>query len=866
MPKSIPHILLVLLILILIADKSYAQLDPERIAWGRIKSGKWESAQRLLKKSLRKNASHLEANYVLANWFFSNANPDFHIDSAYRYVRNSIRIYDTLSLRDKEKVLKFPIDSLLLAALKMRADSAAFERAKRENTEAAYIQFIKSFGSAIQVPNAVELRDEVSFLEALKTNTYTSFYDYLQRYPQSHRANEASTRYEKLLFDVKTKDKRLASFKQFLNEFPSSPHAGEASLQVFELATASGEPEDFFSYLREFPSNENKKFVRDILFHIYKDREEVIPEIIMTDSLKQVIALDAHFWVPFLKNEKFGFMDQTGTEVLPPQFQELPEEYKCGPVFDDILSLPDGYFSRTGKKIAGTASSLQSVGFGFLSAKQGSCLQLIHKSGRMIIRDCYDEYKILDDNFIVAKRNGFVTLFTLTGRQLLLSGINGATDEEGLIVLQRGEKKIINTIKQLAAIADGSSFYDELVFDEVLVVDKNLLKVRNSGMEGILDSDLNYVVPLAAHTLTKTPFGMIEKQHGRSSVRGLSVELDEKTWDKVSYHKNWLLLYDIPHVHLFDIASKRMVETNADSIWFDRSLTFVEQAGSQKVYLSATHSMVLQPGSKIKFIASRDSVQFFFTENKNKFSVFDLDGGKQLFATEFELNESLGTDYFIVSKGVKKGVLARNGKLVVPIEMDAIILTDNRYLSLLKDKKFGLYDLDSRKIIKPMYERNLILLDKSHVAVYKEGAYGVMDLDAKPVTEFEFSEVQPWSDSIIWAKKNFQWVLLNYRNRKIVVDQLQGFTWIKNTPEEKIARIHREDYYGIVSSSRGVLVPTNFTEIINLGSADVQLYFTEKHVEEAGIFVVVYFDKDGKFVRRQSYEEDEYEQILCGDH
>ena len=108
---------------------------------------------------------------MLANWFFSNANPDFQIDSAYRYIKNSIRIYDTLSLRDKEKIVKFPIDSLLLATLKMRADSAAFERAKRENTEAAYIQFIKSFGSAMQVPNAVELRDEVSFLEALKSNT-----------------------------------------------------------------------------------------------------------------------------------------------------------------------------------------------------------------------------------------------------------------------------------------------------------------------------------------------------------------------------------------------------------------------------------------------------------------------------------------------------------------------------------------------------------------------------------------------------------------------------------------------------------------------------------------------------------------------
>ena len=40
---------------------------------------------------------------------------------------------------------------------------------------------------------------------------------------------------------------------------------------------------------------------------------------------------------------------------------------------------------------------------------------------------------------------------------------------------------------------------------------------------------------------------------------------------------------------------------------------------------------------------------------------------------------------------------------------------------------------------------------------------------------------------------------------------------------------------------------------------------TEKEVEEAGIFVVVYFDKQGKLVRKQAYEEEEYERILCED-
>jgi hypothetical protein len=200
------------------------------------------------------------------------------------------------------------------------------------------------------------------------------------------------------------------------------------------------------------------------------------------------------------------------------------------------------------------------------------------------------------------------------------------------------------------------------------------------------------------------------------------------------------------------------------------------------------------------------------------------------------------------------------------VEMDAIILTDKNHLSLLKDKKFGLYDLRSKKYIKPVYERNLIPLDKKNLVVYRDGFYGVMGLDGKQVTEFDFSEVQPWADSIIWAKKDFQWKLVNYFTREVILDRVKDFNVISNTQEEKIARVHRENYYGIISNLNGVIVQTSFTEVINLGTADQPFYFTVKEVEEAGIFVVVYYDKQGKLVRRQAYEEEEYERIYCEDH
>jgi hypothetical protein len=62
------------------------------------------------------------------------------------------------------------------------------------------------------------------------------------------------------------------------------------------------------------------------------------------------------------------------------------------------------------------------------------------------------------------------------------------------------------------------------------------------------------------------------------------------------------------------------------------------------------------------------------------------------------------------------------------------------------------------------------------------------------------------------------------------------------------------------------VIPATFTYILNIGSSEQPLYFTEKHVEEASIFVVIYYDQSGKFRYRQVYEEDDYERILCSDN
>ncbi|MCW5911494.1 MAG: WG repeat-containing protein [Cyclobacteriaceae bacterium] len=841
----------------------HAQLNQSRVAQNRLQSGKWEKAYRLLRKSLRKDSADVESQVVLTQWFLAKGNPGYQVDSADYYLRKSTSAFNRLSPRERDRVQRFPVDSMVLASLRLQIDSLAFEEAKQVNTEEVYMLYLTRFPKAKQARQATELRDEVSYLDALKENTYTAFREYLQKYPGSLRADEAKTRYEKLLYEEKTRDKKLQSYRGFVAQHPASPYAAQVHQQIFEIMTAAGQPENFLQYLSAYPATRNAQQARDLLFHLYKEWEEKIPEIILTDSLRNVLVMDSQSWITIYKNGLFGFMDQSGVEVLSPRFDDVEEDYKCEAIRDDILDLKEGIFSRTGKKLAGAGTEVTSIGYGFLKVSHKNCTRLIHKSGLEIVSGCYDDFKIAGGSFVVAYRKNEADLFTLAGRQLPVPGLSDAREIEDVLVLTRLGKKNLVTPQQVAALADGMPLSDQFVFDDVVALAKGLLLVRNGALEGIINSNLEFTVALDRHTLVQTPFALLETRPTGTLVHGLPGELKGKEWHKVSYHQQWLLLSSEGQVQLYHMPSRKMASVKADSVWFEQRLAFVQTGSQVMVFLSATHAIELQPDSKIRFIASRDSVRFFYTESRNKkLTVFNLADGGQKFVTEFELVESIG-DHFVVSKASRKGLVNSQGKVVVPVEMETIILNPEGQLSLLKNKKFGLYDFKLDKLIKPEFERNLVPLNATCLVAFRDGKYGIVGWDMKPLTPFEYDEIVPWQGDEIWVKQNRQWLLLDFKTKEIVHDKVRSFTWIKKNNTESILRIQRENFFGIISSTRGVIIPATFHQVINLGTGEVPFYFTEKQVEEAGIYVVIYYDAFGKLVRRQALEEEEYERLVC---
>ncbi len=838
---------------------SFAQSSAVKQAEKKIGQGNWTAARQSLIKSLRKDAFNPEIEVALAKWFLNPHNLNQQIDTAYKYSLLALGHYRQLSFKQKEKLKRDLVDSTSIVLLRMKIDSAAFDRAKKVNTEKSYIDFLDKFRFSTEQPKAIELRDEVAFLEALKQNSYRAFESYIQRYPQSHRASEAKTRYEKLLFESLTRDHKLKSYEGFVKEFPKSPFRKEAEKNIFEVLTSDGSISSFVKFIREHPSNSFANAARNILFHITRESEEKFPEGMLTDSLKNVLDLDRKLWAPVYKNGKYGFIDTEGVEVLPLQFESIAENYKCGGVSEDILMTNAGLVSRSGR-ILSKAKSFKDLGYGFMKLADGNCFFVMHKSGR-VISECIEDASILEGRFLRITKNKLVGLLSLNGRVLLKPQWHSIEMMENVIVLDRYGKKNLITATQLSSVADENPLPENLVFDEVKAVGKDRVLVSNGSLEGIINSTLELIVPLQMQSLSQTSFGLVRKINDQFIFSDLP-QLKEERWDNYSVHRQWLRLKNSSSEKLFDTYVKKVIETNPDSLWFENGLAFAQRDDSIRIHVNSSTRIEVPKDSKMFFIKSPDSIRYFFVLQKNKKTIFNIESGHKMFTADYDHIETLDARNFIVFKKNKKGIVDLKGKVVLPIEYDVLILSQG-HLSLYKDKKFGLYNLSTKQLIKPTFEKNLQLLDSATLIAFQNGHYGLIDWSGKAISGFDYDEIQPWAKGIVRAKTDFEWSLIDFNQERKTLTHIKNFEMIKNATAEKIAIIKQDNLYGVVSSKSGVIIPASFSFLMNLGSEEEPIYFTSKEVEEAGIVVVIYYDSKGKLLRKQVYEDEEYARIVC---
>ena len=837
-----------------------AEGQSSSLALKNLQRQKWQRAYELLTKATAKDSLNVTAKYVLAQYFFSEGNTVFHLDSAYRHVLDALDDFNQTSEKEREKLLRFPVDSSLLSQLKEKIETIAFSEAHKKQSEESWKDFIALFPTSAYIPKAVELRDSLAFENAQSENTYIAFHDFLKNYPEAAQFKRAEANYEKLLLAAKTADNTIESFELFLIEYPNSAHRSYVEQTIFEYRTASGEPQDLLDFIKSYPGNIFSGKAKNILFHIIPESERHYkwPSEFTTDSLAEVMALDTTYLVPFLKNKKYGFMDSEGKEVIPSGLDSLRASYYCGNIHEDLILLPEKVVTKNGSCIwDGSIERFDDIGFGFLLFENKSCKSLMHKSGFRVGDDCIDDAKILSGRFAATKKGSQWSVYTLSGRLLAHDLDDVFYIKDVLCFKRQGQFKVLQA-SSLARLP--SRLADDVVeYDEARSWDNNLIYVRKNDLSGLLDQSLNTVVPLGEGNLSQAFFGVISATP--AGFRFYTPVPDSTCYKNFIAREPWLAVKDSLWV-LKDVKTLRNLTTPFDTIIFSGSFPVGQRNDSSFIFFNSSNLWKGVHPSSIEFVPGKD-LPYLLIELSGRKTLYNHDG-KKLFTGTFDKIQYAGEGLFIALRNDKRGLYDTLGKLLIPFLYDGIGVVSDGTLSLLKSSKFGLYSHASKRQIPPSYSKNLISYNETILVASRQGQYGFIDWKNTPLSKFEFKEVRYWNDTTALVKKDY-WMLYEIKTGAVLLDKIKDFSMIRDEPKEKLSIIYQDTSHGVLHNNNGVIIPISYSDIINVGSQEKPLYFTEKYVQEASVYMVIYYDAQGHPLRKEIYDQDDYERIYCHD-
>jgi hypothetical protein len=585
----------------------------------------------------------------------------------------------------------------------------------------------------------------------------------------------------------------------------------------------------------------------------------------MNDSIQNLQQLERQYLVPFFKDGLFGFMNENGEQIIKPYVKQIDDDYLCGNIGDELLLLDNEIVGRNGAVVfRGDIVKVGRIGKGFLKINTLSCVKVIHYSGLNIFNTCFQDVKIIGSNYLALRKENRWALSALTGKILTDFVWDDVQQIDDVVVFRKSGKYKLVRENDLVKAADQVPIAFSQEFDEVKGWSQGKIWVRSGREQGVLNQNLKEWIKMDVQEIDPTFFGAI----ARTAV-GYKLYEKSSTPSQQFVHavvnQPWVAAQQNGSWYLIDPASKLAESPAFDSIVFNGPFAVGMRNDSLKIYLTKKEVVDLTYRAKIHFLPGRDSLFFLLVEDAEMKTVYDSKG-KQLFETTFDRIEYNSESFFTVYKKEKRGLVGLNGKIIVQPEYDALGSVNLGLVQTLKNKKFGLLDVNRRREIKPEFEKNLVPYNATTLIASKKGLHGLVGWDGKVILPFEYEEILYWNDSSALVKKNFNWMFYNFVEGHALIDQVKKFKKVLDTDQEKILIVQQENKYGVISNRKGIIIPTTFTDIVNLGSPTAPLYFTEKHVEEASIFVVIYYNKKGVQLRRQVFEIEDYERIYCSDN
>ena len=873
----------------------------------------------VLKKMDEKGDNNPGKDFIYSILYLNNFNDRSKIDTSFLYIKESRKNFSSIDDKVSLELKELNINLTRIDSVEDVIDSLEYLFVREENTIASFIEYMEDHAESKYFESARRNWHTLEFKVASETNTWQAYKKYMDTFPRSSEYPIAKKFYERLIFEDLTSEKSQRSYEIFLKNYPETPFRDSIENIIFEFFTLDNRIENYQRFLNEYPNSKSSKIALRYLYHVSERDISIINntniQSELIDSLRDISKVDKVPLIGIDDNGRTSFVNLMGEEIIDGGELNFIDNIFCEFSNDDFFIIDKEnkkeVVNRNLEKIyEGSLLVVEDIGAGILKIfSEREKMTLIHKSLDIILEGNYDDAYLINNNFILLEKDEKFALYTIRGKKIYDFIFSDVYNEGSFLVFENltddnihitNSEEILNNVKNLNyEIEFSCNDYEYFEEGMIIFIDENEYLINNKLDTLILENSRN---------IQKIDLGWSYESDYGIKILSDRISFDFSTffddiaesslyfsgksdgmWDVFSLKDGTKVLEEIDSIYILSDSVFWYKKERKESLFFeegkeieldrgfdirvmkpkysDKSYIKISSDNEDYIFTSvgdtlppAEYYYTVQAGNTISFLSKKFGVSqaeiLKLNNKKNK----NLYIGEKLKIRGFVPNEILTESLFLINDGNKKGIIDRSGKMILEPEYDGIITSNSTDIILIKDEKFGNYNISSNKIIQPKYKSILNPIGENLYLVY-DGNYGLLDKEGNGLLPIEYNNIEFWSDSTVLVEKGSAFKVIDVYSQKIY-HEFNSYKTLQNG-DQKIIQVLSDDGIGILSNVFGMILKPNYDEI-RMIDYDKKIYFNGRQsIEEAKLLVNLLVDDQGKIIINQALNLDMEANFSC---
>ena len=858
--------------------------------------------------------------YLYSLLHLTNSLERISIDSAHISILNSKENILNVDEKQHLELMELDITKTSIDSLEDVIDKIEFKFVLKENTVEEYERYMTKYSSSIYFKEAVKNRNVLEFVTAKSQNTWQSYKLFLDKYPYATDVSDAKLNYERLLFEEKTRDGELDSYEIFLLENPLTPYRDSIEKKILIYYSIGNNSSGYVKFLTNYSNSKYVGLALNLWYHSVDKKLDLIDKTLIDnnlyDSLASISSIDKISLLGFFEDSKIGFVDSLGNTILKISDRKYSLDVICSFINSDFFVVEEGgikiiYNRKFDKIYSGNFSLAEDIGKGIIKIFSDGMVKLIHKSGYELFDKNYEDAYLVNGKYILLLEDGKYGLFSILGKRIYNFIFDDVFQEGSFILFQKDGLIAVSDSEKI--FDDGFSINNHLnfLYIDYEYFDSGFLLLFTENEEELLDDKLNIIIPRTSQFIDFHPFGWTSKNEYGIKIFSKLFKFSFSTFfEDLKYSALHFAEKRNSEWSMYSMSSGDMVMSSVDSLFFITDSVFWYRKGivnnlvfpnSKEVELKNDDKIFVMSSSykdnRVSYLRVQSGDDYYildnlgrilpkveyyhvvksgdtFSELSEKYNISQSEIlalnnrkskkiiiGEKLKIKGYAPKNILSNTLFYIDFQGKKGIADTTGSTILEPIYDGLKVNDSKNIILIKDQMFGNYNSQRRQVISPLYSSVILPICNMYYSAKKNDYYGIIDSVGNEVLNFEFDRIIEWNDTLVIAKKNDSFSIINIKNNSIIIE-FNSFSFIRENGN-KLIEIFSKDGYGIYSSIFGEILMPKYDDINKIQMNDTFYFVARQSLDEAMLLVNLVIKENGKIIKNQAMDLSYYNSLNC---